>query len=105
MRQSGCGAGEEDGQDEKGEVVCGGEVAEEDGGEGEDGGDDDVDDEGCDDPFGIGGVALEFGEEEDAGDVGDHGDAGDGGLKVVEDPVGGGEAGLEVGRCGEEHVP
>lgn len=72
MAESGGEAGGEDDGHEEAEVGGWGDVvAEEDGGEGEEGEADGVEDEGEDDAVRVVGVALEFGEEEHGGEVRD----------------------------------
>lgn len=67
--------------------------------------DDAVDDEGKVDSEGVRGRGLDVGEDEHDGERGDGRDGEDGGLEVCFDPGVAGEAGGEVWRCGEEHVP
>lgn len=96
--------GEDDGHEEA-KVHGRRDAAEQDGGEGEEGEADGVEDEGEDDAVRVVGAPLELGQEEHGGEVRDRGDGDEGGGKGGEEGVRGAEAVLEIGRGGEEHVP
>ena len=74
LAEPGGQAGGEDDGHEEAEVDAWGDVGEEDGGEGEEREADDVEDQGEDDPVGVVGAFLEFGEEQHGGEVRDCGD-------------------------------
>ena len=100
----GQAGGEDDGHEEA-EVDGRGDAAEEDGGEGEEGEADGVEDQGEDDAVRVVGALLEFREQEHGGEVRDGGDGDEGRGEGGEEGVRGAEAVLEVGGGGEEHVP